>query len=38
MLRTTDEIKKVPTISQADVSLEKITHFPVNLQFNKLSW
>ncbi len=38
MLRITDEIKKVPTISQADVSLEKTTHFPVNPQFNNLSW
>ncbi len=38
MINITDKIKKIPTIMQADVSLEKTTHFPVSQQFNNLSW
>jgi Lrp/AsnC family transcriptional regulator for asnA, asnC and gidA len=38
MMEVSNEIKNIPTIKQADISLEKTTHFPVSEQFNYLSW
>lgn len=37
LMTISSEIKKLPTIKQTDISLEKVTHFPVSEQFNYLS-
>ncbi|XHH08029.1 MAG: Lrp/AsnC family transcriptional regulator [Candidatus Bathyarchaeia archaeon] len=37
MIKVTEEIKNIPTIIQADVALEKTTHYPVSQQFNHLT-
>jgi DNA-binding Lrp family transcriptional regulator len=38
MINMSNEVKKIPTVSQADVALEETTHFPVSTQFNLLLW
>jgi DNA-binding Lrp family transcriptional regulator len=38
IINISNEIKSIPTIIQADVALEEITHFPVSDKFNKLFW
>jgi len=36
MIKIDNEVKKIPSILQADVTLEKATYFPVSEQFNFL--
>ncbi len=38
MISIANEIKKIQSIIQTDVSLEKTSHFPVSKQFNNLAW
>ena len=38
MVKIDSEVKKIPSILQLDVALEKATYFPVSEQFNFLVW
>ncbi len=38
IISMSDEIKSIPSIIQADISLEATTHYPVSTKFNNLFW